>query len=55
MTNDEARQKLRETFKEAYGYFPNDEQFREFIEKEVKPAVLWAIEQEKQNELKRTD
>lgn len=55
MTNDEIVQLLREHYKQAYGIFPNDEQFREFMINEVKPAVLWMMEEDKKNELKRTD
>lgn len=50
MTNDEVRQFLREHYKQVYGIYPNDEQFREFMINEVKPAVLWMMEEEKKNE-----
>lgn len=42
---DAAWQRLRETFKEYHGYFPNDEQLQRFFHEEVKPVVIKMMEE----------
>lgn len=50
--NDEIIQSLREYYKETYGIFPNDEQFRDFMATEVKSALLYLWQKEQSRELK---
>jgi hypothetical protein len=50
MTEQEIRdtvwQRLRETFKNVNGYFPNDEQLQKFFHEEVKPVVIKMMEEQ---------
>lgn len=53
--NDEIIQSLREYYKDKYGIFPNDDQFREFMLSEVKSALIYLWQKEQTDEVKSTD